>query len=143
MDWLESPAVAWAVVALVLVIVELVTGTFYLLMLAVAAAAGALSAWAGAPFAAQIAVTGVAAVVGFIVVRRVNAKRSASEVPLDIDAGQTAAFDEWLSEAQRMARVKYRGAPWTARVDGTAPLTAGTLLRITATRGSTLDVTPL
>jgi hypothetical protein len=39
--------------------------------------------------------------------------------------------------------VRYRGAPWTARVAGTAALTEGALLQITAARGSTLDVAVL
>ncbi len=37
----------WAILGLTLVIVELLTGTFYLLMLAIAAFGAALAAWLG------------------------------------------------------------------------------------------------
>jgi membrane protein implicated in regulation of membrane protease activity len=141
--WLQSPAVGWAVVALLLVGVELVTGTFYLLVLGAAAGAGALAAWGGLPFGAQCVLVAAAAIAGLFAVRRRRRARAATEVPMDIDAGQTAAFEAWVSEPQRVARVKYRGAPWTARVAGDTTLAEGTLLRITAARGSTLEVTPL
>ena len=42
-----DPALAWAILGLVLVITELVTGTFYLLMLGVAAFVAAAAAWVG------------------------------------------------------------------------------------------------
>jgi hypothetical protein len=52
-------AIVWAVIGLVLVIVELLTGTFYLLMLGVAAFGAALAAWLGLEFPAQSIVAAV------------------------------------------------------------------------------------
>ena len=46
-------ALAWAIVGLVLVIAELLSGTFYLLMLAVAAFGAALAAYFGQSFPVQ------------------------------------------------------------------------------------------
>ena len=54
MDW--SASTGWWLTAGVLVVAELATGTFYLLMLALGAAAGALAAHAGLGFTAQMAV---------------------------------------------------------------------------------------
>ena len=48
-----DPALLWAITGLVLVIVELLTGTFYLLMLGIAAFGAAATAWLGYDFPAQ------------------------------------------------------------------------------------------
>ena len=53
----------WMVLAFGLLILELLTGTFYLLVIAVALAAGGIASLAGAPFALQLV---VAAVIGVI-----------------------------------------------------------------------------
>ena len=42
-----SPALLWAIAGLALVIVELLSGTFYLLVLGIAAFGAAAAAWAG------------------------------------------------------------------------------------------------
>ena len=57
-------SLVWAVTGLVLVIVELVTGTFYLLMLGVAAFGAALAAWLGLPFSAQTVVAVLVSAIG-------------------------------------------------------------------------------
>jgi membrane protein implicated in regulation of membrane protease activity len=57
-------ALAWAAAGLVLVTVELLTGTFYLLMLGMAAFAAAGAAWLGYDFAVQSIVGSVVAAVG-------------------------------------------------------------------------------
>ena len=59
-----DPALLGAVIGLVLVIVELLTGTFYLLMLGVAAFGAAGAAWLGYDFAVQSIVGSVVAAVG-------------------------------------------------------------------------------
>ena len=46
----------WTILGFVLVIVELMTGTFYLLVLGVGALFAALAAWLGAPSLVQVAV---------------------------------------------------------------------------------------
>lgn len=59
-----NAALAWAAAGLVLVIVELLTGTFYLLVLGMAAFAAAGTAWLGYDFAVQSIVGSVVAAVG-------------------------------------------------------------------------------
>ena len=51
----------WTIVGFVLVIVELATGTFYLLVLGLGAFAAALVAWAGGNMLIQAVVGGVVA----------------------------------------------------------------------------------
>ena len=54
----------WAILGLTLVIVELLSGTFYLLMLGIAAFGAALAAWLGQPFGVQAVVAAVVAAAG-------------------------------------------------------------------------------
>jgi membrane protein implicated in regulation of membrane protease activity len=72
-----DPALIWAITGLALVIVELLTGTFYLLMLGVAAFAAAGTAWLGYDFAAQLIVAAVIAAVGCFAVRAYRKNRPA------------------------------------------------------------------
>jgi membrane protein implicated in regulation of membrane protease activity len=53
--------ILWAVIGLVLVIVELLTGTFYLLMLGIAAFGAAAAAWLGLGFSSQSIVAALVA----------------------------------------------------------------------------------
>lgn len=66
----------WLSVVLSLVAIELMTGTSYLLMLAIGACAGALVAMAGAPIAIQIP---IAALVGLVAVVVLHRKRSRAD----------------------------------------------------------------
>ena len=134
-----DPALAWAIVALVLVIAELLTGTFYLLMLAVAAFGAAAAAYVGQPFPAQsivAALLGAGGCYGVHVYRaRLSTKRMAP-----IDAGMPASFENWLDPGARLARVRYRGASWEARVEGSEALEPGAMLVVLAADGNTLKV---
>jgi|SRR5919197_320914 membrane protein implicated in regulation of membrane protease activity len=134
-----DPALAWAIVALVLVIAELLSGTFYLLMLAVAAFGAATAAYVGQPFPVQsivAALLGAGGCYGVHVYRaRLGAKRMAP-----IDAGMPASFESWVDPASRLARVRYRGASWEARVEGREALEPGAMLVVLAADGNTLKV---
>lgn len=132
-------AVVWAVAGLVLVIVELVTGTFYLLMLGIAAFGAALAAWLGLTFAAQSIVAAVVAVVGCYGVHVYRAKNRAQQMA-PIDAGMPASFESWLDAGARLARVRYRGASWEARVEGREAIEPGATVYVLAADGNTLRV---
>ncbi len=54
----------WAILGLALVIVELMSGTFYLLVLGIAAFGAALAAWLGQGFPVQAVVAAVIAALG-------------------------------------------------------------------------------
>lgn len=110
----------WLTGAGLLVVVELFTGTFYLLMLAVALAAGSLAALAGLPMAGQLLAAAVVGALGTLGLRRSRfgkRKKVAAERNPDInlDIGQQLTVPEWEPSADgghARARVMYRGALW-------------------------------
>ena len=134
-----DPALAWAIVGLALVITELVTGTFYLLMLALAAFGAAAVAYVGQGFPAQSVVAAVVAAAGCYGVHLYRAKNGKEKMP-PIDAGMPASFENWIDAGARLARVRYRGASWDARVEGREAVEPGALLYVVATEGNTLKV---
>ena len=134
-----DPALAWAIAGLVLVITELVSGTFYLLMLAVAAFGAAAAAYLGQAFPVQSVVAAVVAAAGCYAVHLYRAK-SSKEKMSPIDTGMPASFENWIDAGARLARVRYRGASWDARVDGAEAVEPGALLYVVATEGNTLRV---
>ncbi len=111
----------WWIAAGVLVAAELATGTFYLLMLALGAAAGALAAHAGLGFNAQVL---VAAIVGggAVAAWHVRRSRSPAQGPVSenrdvhLDIGEQVDVAQW--DANGDASVSYRGARWSARHTG-------------------------
>jgi len=129
----------WAMVGLVLVITELLTGTFYLLMLGIAGFGAALGAWLGLDFGPQAIVFALVAGIGCYGVHVYRARNRAKQMA-PIDAGQPANFENWVDQAAGLARVRYRGASWEARLEGEAALQPGAVLYVLATEGNTLKV---
>lgn len=126
MDW--SASTGWWLAAGVLVAAELASGTFYLLMLALGAAAGALAAHAGIGLTGQMAgaaLLGGGAVVAWHLRRsRQGAALPAAVNPdVNLDIGGSVQVDHW--QADGTTRVHYRGAAWDARHAGTGLPTAG------------------
>ena len=130
---------AWAILGLTLVIVELLTGTFYLLMLGIAAFGAAVAAYFGFEFPAQAMVAGAVAVAGCFGVHAYRA-RNASTQMAPVDAGQPASFETWIDQGARLARVRYRGASWEARVGGDDVPEPGAVVYVLSAHGNTLKV---
>src|SRR2546427_13120369 len=110
-------ALAWAVIGLVLVIAELLTGTFYLVMLGVAAFGAAGAAYLGVDFSAQVSVAALVAAVGCYGVHVYRAKNRTEEMP-PIDAGKPARVESWIDAPARPARGRYPGASLDAPGEG-------------------------
>lgn len=112
-----NPATLWWLMAGVTVAIELLSGTFYLLMLAIGMVAGAIAAHMGLGLTMQIV---VCAVVGATTVLLAYVKRRArpgepsprAERSVNLDVGETVFIDAWQPDGT--AQVKYRGANWTA-----------------------------
>lgn len=106
-----SDMMTWLLAAGLLVILELFVGTFYLLMVALGIAAGAIAAWAGAAVPVQAlaaAVVGVGATL--LLHRRSKKTKLAVQGPnINLDIGQSISVAEWHNGS---ARVMYRGALW-------------------------------
>lgn len=131
---------AWVIAGFALAIGELLSGTFYLLMLAIAAFGAAGAAYLGIDFGLQIAVAAVVAAAGCYGVHLYRANNKARQMP-SIDAGMSASFEHWIDATSRLARVRYRGASWDARVEGSETIEPGTLIYVASTDGNTLKVT--
>jgi len=129
----------WAIGGIALIIAELITGTFYLLVLGLAALAGAAVAFHQFPFWVQAVLAATVATVGVIMVTRYRRTQiSAPNVALDV--GQSVVLDGWVSEKDRLARVRYRNALWDAKVLDEQSAEAGRTLYIRHVEGSTLHV---
>jgi membrane protein implicated in regulation of membrane protease activity len=132
-------SLTWLVAGFILIIVELVTGTFYLLVLGIAALVGAGVAYASGGFVWQAMVAAIVAVAGVIWVNQFK-KKMAPKRMRGLDVGQPAAFDSWVNKSAGHARVKYRDALWDAQVADDASGEPGEILYITSVDGSTLKV---
>jgi len=132
-------SLAWLIAGFILIIVELVTGTFYLLVLGIAALVGAGVAYASGGFVWQTIVAAIVAVAGVIWVNQFK-KKMAPKRMRGLDVGQPAAFDSWVNKGAGHARVKYRDALWDAQVASDASGEPGEIFYITSVDGSTLKV---
>jgi membrane protein implicated in regulation of membrane protease activity len=129
----------WVIAGFALVIIELMTGSFYLLVFGMGAFAGALAAFFGAPFLVQVLAAGLVAIAGGGWVHRWHKSHNRNpESANAIDIGQPVTFERWLSKSARVARIRYRGTDWEARVQpSAAEPEAGSTLYIRAQEGST------
>jgi membrane protein implicated in regulation of membrane protease activity len=132
-------SLAWLIAGAALIVTELVTGTFYLLVLGIAALVGSGIAYAGGAHLWQALAAAAVAVAGVIWVRQYR-KRTGSSPMQGLDVGQPAAFESWVNRDAGHARVKYRDALWDAQVAGGAAGESGEILYITSVDGNTLKV---
>jgi membrane protein implicated in regulation of membrane protease activity len=135
-DWIN-----WLVAAGVLVVLELFTGTFYLLMIAIGLGFGALAALGGMGVPLQTIIAGVVGVVATGLLHRSRfgrpARGNAARDPnVNLDIGQHLRVDEWHGGK---ARVMYRGALWDVELGPGAQPQAGEF-KIVEVQGSRLIV---
>jgi membrane protein implicated in regulation of membrane protease activity len=135
-DWMS-----WLVAAGVLVIFELLTGTFYLLMIAIGLAFGALAAVLGWPVPAQAIGAAVVGVVATGLLHRSRLGRPHKGNPsrdhnLNLDIGQSVEVPTWRAGH---ARVMYRGALWDVELGPGAKPEAGRF-KIVEVQGNRLIV---
>lgn len=116
---LGSAATAWWVAAGVLVLVELFTGSFYLLMVALGLVAAALVAWLGGGTVVQLltaSLVGGSTTLGW----HLHVRRRSSKLPamrdrdVNLDIGERIHVGAWGADGT--ARVNYRGSSWQARL---------------------------
>ena len=104
----------WFVIGFGLIVAELLTGTFYLLIIAVAMGVAGLAALAGAPFALQLVIAAIIGLGGSLWLRTTKWGKRLHERGDDrvqnMDIGQSLRVDQWTGT--RTARAQYRGAVW-------------------------------
>lgn len=128
----------WWLLTGALVALELVTGTFYLLMLGLGAAAGAVAAMAGLSLLAQLVVAAVVGGLASVLLgqwRKRQAVTPEEAQDQQLDLGATVVVDAW--DVQGTAQVKHRGAMWTAVLAPGQPAMLGAY-RIQAMAGNRL-----
>ncbi|EYC51382.1 membrane protein implicated in regulation of membrane protease activity [Hylemonella gracilis str. Niagara R] len=131
----------WWLATGILVAAELLSGTFYLLMLALGVAAGALATHAGLPASGQItsaALVGALAVLVWYRLRRRarTTSRANANRDVNLDIGETVQVQRWDTDGT--ARVKYRGASWSAATAHPQEAQTPGLYRIVEVRGNRL-----
>ena len=142
MTW--TNATLWWLASGGLVIAELLSGTFYLLMLAIGTAAGALAAHAGLGPQGQMLVAALVGggAVGLWHLRRQGrpgAPAAQANPDVNLDIGQTVLVSQWQPDGS--ARVQHRGAAWDARYAGAGTPAAGAHV-IQAIAGTCLMLAP-
>jgi membrane protein implicated in regulation of membrane protease activity len=104
----------WFVIGFGLLVAELLTGTFYLLVIAAALGVAGLAALAGAPVALQLVIAAGIGLGGSMWLRSTRFGRRLHERSDDrvqnMDIGQSLRVDAWTPS--RTARAQYRGATW-------------------------------
>lgn len=134
----------WWVLAVLVVIAELMTGTFYLLMISIGLVAGAAAAHLGFALTPQII---IAALVGggatlawhLYKIKQPGALHAEANPDVNQDVGATVVVEAWNADGS--ASVKYRGASWAVvAAPGVAHYPGS--YRVQEIRGSTLVVQP-
>jgi membrane protein implicated in regulation of membrane protease activity len=137
----------WLIAAGIVVIFEMFTGSFYLLMISFGLASGGLAAWYGYDINIQLIVAAIVGAVATYSLRRSKLgtpqKTDAARDPnVHMDIGNTIIVNEWIIEGggKSVARVMYRGAMWDVDLEPGAVPKPGTFT-IHELRGSRLIVT--
>jgi membrane protein implicated in regulation of membrane protease activity len=109
----------WWILALGIGILELLSGTFYLLVIAAGCAAAGGIAAVGGPLWAQFVTAAVVSIAGAAWARRARAGAPAPEPSgrnrdVVADVGERVRVTAW--DAERRARVQYRGTQWTVEL---------------------------
>lgn len=131
----------WWLAAVVLVIAEMFSGTFYLLAVAFGLAAAGLAAYFGMAWSGQAAMAALLCSASVVAIYRWRQRQTKPhhQANLLYDIGQIVQIVSW-SDA-RHARVAYRGAEWDAELSGGAACDAAkTTWRIKAMVGSHLII---
>ncbi|MDO8313428.1 MAG: NfeD family protein [Sideroxyarcus sp.] len=128
----------WFLVALILLGLEMATGTFYLLMVAIAMAVGGVAALLGTSMAWQLVLCAVTVVAGTIILRRWKSTQVKEVAGASLDIGQPVKVIKWNDSGT--ARVTYRGAEWDAELESADTPRDGTLY-IASVHGSGLVLT--
>jgi membrane protein implicated in regulation of membrane protease activity len=122
----------WFVIGFGLLVAELLTGTFYLLVIATALGIAGLAALAGASFPVQLVVAAAIGLGGSLWLRASRfgkrSNRPGDDPVQNMDVGQSLRVEQWT--AARTARASYRGAIWDVELaPGEAPVPGEFVIR--------------
>lgn len=130
----------WFVLALLLLGFEMVTGTFYLMVVAIGMSVGGFTAWLNASMTWQLSLCALTVLAGTFILRRWKNTQPVSNISAvnNLDVGQPVKILKWNENGS--ARVVYRGAEWHAEL-ASAETARDATLYIESVRGSCLILT--
>ncbi len=128
----------WFLLAFVLLGVEMATGTFYMLVVAIGMLVGGLAAWLQASVAMQLTLCAITVIAGSFILRRWKSTQVKEVASASLDIGQPVRVIKWNDNGT--ARVFYRGAEWDAETESAAT-PRDEKLYIAAVKGSCLILT--
>lgn len=128
----------WFLLALILLALEMATGTFYMLVLSIGMAAGGLAAFLTASMAWQLVLCALTVILGTVVLRRWKGSRGNEGDGNSLDVGQQVQVLAWYDNG--FARVAYRGSEWDAEPES-ADMPRDGMFYISEMRGSSLILT--
>lgn len=111
-----QPHLIWIALAGLLLVGEMLSGTFYLLVIAIAFSLTALLAWLGGTMAAQLLLASMLSLGGLAALwrRRRSNQAGGNNKEYLLDRGQQVSVIAWHDSQH--ARVKHRGAEWDAEL---------------------------
>lgn len=130
----------WLVLAGVLLVSEILTGTFYLVLVAVGAFLGGVVAYFGYPIELQIITASVFSVIASLLLQSSRRKKNSenqSSAADKLDVGNLIEVDAWNEHG--MASVMYRGAQWQGKCIDPTPVKG--LYQVSDVQGNTLLLT--
>ena len=131
----------WLIAAVILVILEMFVGTFYLLVIAAALASVGLTEWlfaTGMEF--NLALLGVLCLGGIFLARRYQKRRASAHVQINLplDINQAVKIEQHLHD--NVYQVHYRGTVWQAQLQDTQNINIGQTAYISARQGNVLFI---
>ncbi len=142
LDWSLTPALVWAIVGLLLLILELATVSFILCFIGMGALIVALATWIGITpsFSSQLIVFTVSSLLLLFLLRRTAKKLFAGHdnAPPDY-AGQKVPVIRPIPPGGE-GTIQYRGSDWIAFSDTAQAIPAGAVVQIEAIHGIRVKV---
>ena len=109
--------VGWFLLAFALLGLEMLSGTFYMIVFSIAAAAGGIAAYFHLSISVQLIVATLVGVIGTRAVRTWKLKnmRPDSAADRNLDIGQAVQVETWRDDGS--LRVQHRGSQWDAQLE--------------------------
>jgi len=109
--------IGWFLLAIALLGLEMLSGTFYMVVFSIAAAAAGIAAYFHLSIPVPLLVATPVGVVGTRMLRAWKATNNRASSPADrsLDIGQTVQVETWREDGS--LRVQHRGSQWDAELE--------------------------
>lgn len=134
-----DPVIIWIVAGFLLIIGEMLTGTFYLLFIALGCFAAAGTAQLQMPFLIQSAMCGFVSVLGVFLLRKPLQNKMLKTLEVQNDLGRILTVDSFI-QATKKGSVTYQGTLWNAENVGDSNLQSGDQATIVKVDGNILQI---